>query len=149
MFLIWVGFVIGTDGKRQLWGDITTNVIGQQEEDRQGFPFFSRETTVSFPSVSPTWIRNLCSFLNFLFFFFFLFWFWNSKETNTARPHDYTYFIRGIVHVNHLDPEDCPPELNIIEGGIYENNATVQIVSKPGCGIDSTILFYGDKYSRN
>lgn len=58
------------------------------------------------------------------------------------------YFIRGISHYSRLDEEKCPMELEIVEGGIYQKNATVQITAEWGCGIDSTLIFYGDKYNR-
>lgn len=63
-------------------------------------------------------------------------------------PYDHYYFIRGILHENNLDNPECSPELEIIRGGIYEKNVTMKISSKPGCGIDSTVTFYGDKARR-
>lgn len=38
--------------RRQIFGELTTNRIGYQHETRFGFPFFTREALISFPSVS-------------------------------------------------------------------------------------------------
>lgn len=48
-----------------------------------------------------------------------------------------------------MDDDDCAPKLDIIEGGIYERNVTLLITSKSGCGIDSLVIFYGDKTGRH
>lgn len=37
--------------KRQLFGEISSNRIGYQHEHRYGFPFFTREAFIVFPSV--------------------------------------------------------------------------------------------------
>lgn len=63
-------------------------------------------------------------------------------------PYDYYYFVRGILHENNLDDDECVPKLDIIDGGIYERNVTLQVTSNRGCGIDSKVTFYGDKMRR-
>lgn len=77
------------------------------------------------------------------------FWSLNLQEYTTNSPYDYNYFIRGIVHENLLDDPDCLPQLEIIEGGIFDRNATLKISTYSGCGIKSEVSIYGDKVWRN
>lgn len=71
-----------------------------------------------------------------------------EQEYSTDLPYDHYYFVRGILHENNLDDDECVPNLEIIQGGIYERNATLKVTSSRGCGIDSTVTFYGDKVNR-
>lgn len=71
------------------------------------------------------------------------------QEYTTDSPYDYIYFIRGIVHENLLDDDDCLPKLEIIDGGIFDRNTTMKITSLSGCGINSKVSIYGDKAWRN
>lgn len=71
------------------------------------------------------------------------------QEYTTDSPYDRYYFIRGILHENELDDDDCIPELEILEGGIYDRNATLRVRSQSGCGINSIITFYGDRKWKN
>lgn len=71
------------------------------------------------------------------------------KEYTTDSPYDYFYTVRGIIHENLLDDDDCLPKLEIIEGGIFDINCTLRITSLSGCGINSKVSIYGDKAWRN
>lgn len=71
------------------------------------------------------------------------------QEYTTNAPYDFHYFIRGIVHENLLDDDDCLPQLNIVEGGIFDRNVTLRITSLMNCGINSKVSIYGDKAWRN
>ncbi|XP_031620591.1 uncharacterized protein LOC116339082 [Contarinia nasturtii] len=107
--------------KRQIYGNVEdAERIGFQRERRWGFPFFTREALIIFPS-----------------------------EYTTDSPYDYNYFIKGIVHENLLDDDDCLPKLEIIEGGIFDRNTTMKITSLSGCGIHSEVSIYGHKSWRN
>lgn len=44
--------------KRQIFGDLTSDRIGYQHETRFGFPFFTREAIIVFPSVCIICIFN-------------------------------------------------------------------------------------------
>lgn len=64
-YLLWIAFCIGADGKRQLWGEITLNIIGRQDEVKYRLPFFTRQSIIPFPSV-----RKIISNQKFLCFTF-------------------------------------------------------------------------------
>lgn len=53
------------------------------------------------------------------------------------------YVLHRIEHISHLENFKCSPDVQIISGGIHFPNATMVIRSKRGCGIDSTLEFYG------
>lgn len=53
------------------------------------------------------------------------------------------YVLHRIEHISHLDSFKCSPDITIISGGIYFPNVTLEIRSKRGCGLDSTLEFYG------
>lgn len=71
------------------------------------------------------------------------------QDYSTDSPYDHSYLIRGILHENELDDPDCIPELDIIEGGIYDRNVTLKITSQSGCAIDSKVMIHGEKEWRN
>lgn len=49
--------------------------------------------------------------------------------------------VRGIKHSSHL-ADDCQPEATLIDGGINERTATIEITSQRGCGLDSIVEFF-------
>lgn len=107
--------------RKQIYGTVDGfDRLGYQHETRWGFPLFTREADIIFPS-----------------------------EYTTNAPYDFHYFIRGIVHENLLDDDDCLPQLDIMEGGIFDRNVTLRITSLSSCGINSKVSIYGDKAWRN
>lgn len=130
--------------RKQIFGTVDGfERIGYQHGRRWGFPFFTREELIIFPSVKSNSLFSLRS-IQIIFGVFSAF-----QEYTTASPYDFNYFIRGIEHENLLDDDDCLPKLDIIEGGIFDRNVTLRITSLSGCGIDSKVAIYGDKAWRN
>lgn len=133
--------------KRQIYGTVDGfERIGYRHERRYGFPFFTREGEVIFPSVCNYPHSSVFSSLNFKCSQCLR---TICQEYTTNSPYDFNYFIRGIVHENLIDDEDCIPVLDIIEGGIFDRNVTIKIHSQRSCGIDSKVSIYGDKAWRN
>lgn len=52
LYFLWICVFLGVDGRRQLWGEITTNIIGREDIRKYGFWLLSREAIVAFPTVS-------------------------------------------------------------------------------------------------